>query len=68
MSYTKMGFPATFASEGNPVAGGFPGESDPYVHTAKDTMDVDDETGHFSLDVSPPLYTPDSKILTKTVA
>ncbi|KAL1866864.1 hypothetical protein Daus18300_006567 [Diaporthe australafricana] len=50
MSYTKLGFPATFASEGNPVAGGFPGEFDPYVHTANDTMDVDDETGHFSID------------------
>ncbi|KAI7773361.1 hypothetical protein LA080_011110 [Diaporthe eres] len=50
MSYTKMGFPATFASEGNPVAGGFPGEFDPYVHTENDTMYVDDETGHFSFD------------------
>ncbi|OHE97708.1 peptidase family M28 [Colletotrichum orchidophilum] len=50
MSYTKLGFPATFASEGNPVAGGFPGEFDPYVHTDKDTMDVDDETGVFSID------------------
>ncbi|KAI3399146.1 hypothetical protein diail_7725 [Diaporthe ilicicola] len=50
MSYTKLGFPATFASEGNPVAGGFPGEFDPYIHTANDTMDVDDETGHFSID------------------
>lgn len=49
-----MGFPAALASEGNPVAGGgFPGEFDPYVHTVKDTMDVDDETGYFSLDVSP---------------
>ncbi|KAK2596540.1 hypothetical protein N8I77_013426 [Diaporthe amygdali] len=50
MSYTKLGFPATFASEGNPVAGGFPGEFDPYVHTINDTMDVDDETGYFSID------------------
>lgn len=50
MSYTKLGFPATFASEGNPVAGGFPGEFDPYVHTVNDTMDVDDETGYFSFD------------------
>lgn len=52
MSYTKLGFPATFAAEGNPVAGGFPGEFDPYVHTARDTMDVDDDKGYFSLDVS----------------
>ncbi|KAJ4387419.1 hypothetical protein N0V93_008011 [Gnomoniopsis smithogilvyi] len=50
MSYTKAGFPATFAAEGNPVAGGFPGEFDPYVHGVKDTMDVDDETGYFSID------------------
>ncbi|KAK7739780.1 hypothetical protein SLS53_005750 [Cytospora paraplurivora] len=50
MSYTKLGFPASFASEGNPVAGGFPGEFDPYVHTINDTMDVDDETGFFSID------------------
>ncbi|ROV90373.1 hypothetical protein VMCG_09722 [Cytospora schulzeri] len=50
MSYTKLGYPASFASEGNPVAGGFPGEMDPYVHSSKDTMDVDDESGWFSLD------------------
>ncbi|KAF3763322.1 Zn-dependent exopeptidase [Cryphonectria parasitica EP155] len=50
MSYTKLGFPSTFAAEGNPVAGGFPGEFDPYVHTANDKMTVDDETGYFSVD------------------
>ncbi|KAF6832150.1 peptidase family m28 [Colletotrichum musicola] len=50
MSYTKLGFPAAFASEGNPVAGGFPGEFDPYVHTDRDTMDVDDQYGVFSID------------------
>ena len=52
MSYTKLDFPAAFAAEGNPLAGGFPGEFDKYIHTVKDTMDVDDETGYFSLDVS----------------
>ena len=52
MSFTKLDFPAAFASEGDPMAGGFPGEMDKYVHTVKDTMDVDDETGYFSLDVS----------------
>ena len=52
MSYTKLNYPAAFASEGNPMAGGFPGEFDPYVHSVKDTMDVDDETGYFSVDVS----------------
>ena len=52
MSFTKLDFPAAFASEGDPMAGGFPGDYDRYVHTVNDTMDVDDETGHFSLDVS----------------
>ncbi len=52
MSYTKLNYPAAFASEGNPMAGGFPGEFDPYVHSVKDTMDVDDDTGYFSVDVS----------------
>jgi leucyl aminopeptidase len=53
MSYTQLGYPAAFASEGNPKAGGsFPGEFDPYVHGVCDTMWVDDETGYFSVDVS----------------
>lgn len=52
MSFTRLGYPSAFASEGNPSAGAFPGEFDPYVHTAKDTMDVDDDTGIFSLEVS----------------
>lgn len=60
MSYTQLNYPAAFASEGNPLAGGdFPGEYDPYVHGVHDTMWVDDETGYFSVDVifSPfPLY------------
>ncbi|KAH8804604.1 peptidase family M28 [Xylogone sp. PMI_703] len=51
MSYTQLNYPAAFASEGNPLAnGGFPGDFDPYVHGIKDTMDVNDETGYFSLD------------------
>lgn len=29
MSFTKLNYPAGFASEGNPLAGGFPGEFDP---------------------------------------
>jgi hypothetical protein len=53
MSYTRLGYPAAFASEGNPLAGGkFPGDYNPYVHGVNDTMDVDDDTGFFSLDVS----------------
>ncbi|TWU76152.1 hypothetical protein ED733_001274 [Metarhizium rileyi] len=50
MSFTQLGYPSAFASEGNPSAGDFPGEFDPYVHTAKDTLDVDDKTGMFSFD------------------
>jgi leucyl aminopeptidase len=57
MSFTQLNYPAAFASEGNPLAnGGFPGDFDPYVHGVKDTMDVDDETGYFSLDVSLSAY------------
>lgn len=53
MSYTQLGYPAAFASEGNPVAeGGALGEFDPYVHGVGDTMDVDDAAGFFSIDVS----------------
>lgn len=51
MSYTQLGYPAAFASEGDPSAGKFPGDYDPYVHTEKDTMHVDDEAGTFSLEV-----------------
>ncbi|CAK7231219.1 hypothetical protein SCUCBS95973_007837 [Sporothrix curviconia] len=50
MSFTKLDYPAAFASEGNPMKGGFPGEFDPYVHGIHDTMDVDDENGVFSLE------------------
>ena len=56
MSYTKLDYPAVFAAEGDPMAGGFPGDFDRYIHTMKDTMDVDDETGYFSLDVSRILF------------
>lgn len=50
MSYTKLGYPAIFATEG------FPEEYNPYFHTANDTMDVNDESGWFSIDVSRPSY------------
>lgn len=52
MSYTKVGYPAAFAAEGNPLNGGFPGDYNPYVHSVNDTMDVDDDGGYFSLDVN----------------
>jgi len=58
MSFTQLGYPAAFASEGDPLHGGFPGDYDPYVHTVKDTMDVDDESGVFSIDVSPAISFP----------
>ncbi|WVF69440.1 hypothetical protein IAT40_004217 [Kwoniella sp. CBS 6097] len=50
MSWTMGGYPASFAAEGDPLAGGFPGEFDGYIHTSKDRMDIDDETGKFSLE------------------
>lgn len=52
MSFTQLGYPAAFASEGNPKAGGGMGEFDPYVHGVCDTMWVDNEMGNFSVDVS----------------
>ena len=58
MSYTRVNYPSAFATEGNPLAGGFPGEMDPHVHGVNDTMDVDDEDGYFSLDVSELLLYP----------
>ncbi|PYI23682.1 Zn-dependent exopeptidase [Aspergillus violaceofuscus CBS 115571] len=51
MSFTQLNYPSAFASEGNPLAGGkMPGNFDPYIHGINDTMDVDDETGYFSID------------------
>jgi hypothetical protein len=50
-----MGYPSAFACEGDPLHGGFPGDFDPYVHGDKDVIDVDDEHGVFSFDVSRPL-------------
>ncbi|KAK4158943.1 Zn-dependent exopeptidase [Cladorrhinum sp. PSN259] len=50
MSYTMYKYPSAFATEGDPMNGGFPGDMDPYVHTAMDRMDVDDDRGYFSLD------------------
>lgn len=51
MSFTQNGFPSAFASEGNPLADGRRmGDYDPYVHSSKDTMDVDDDLGYFSFD------------------
>jgi leucyl aminopeptidase len=51
MLYTKLGYPAGFASDDDPLAGDFPGDFDPYIHGVNDTMDVDD-TGYFTLDAS----------------
>jgi len=46
MSFTQLGYPSAFATEGNPLVGDF----DPYIHGVNDTMDIDDEHGVFSLD------------------
>lgn len=52
MSWTKAGYPSAFAAEGDPHAAGDVDYFDPYIHTVGDRMDVDDETGVFSLEVS----------------
>ncbi|KAK7954239.1 peptidase family M28 [Apiospora saccharicola] len=50
-SYTKLGYPSAFVTEGDPSAGGgFPGDFDSYVHSVRGTIYVDDETGKFSFD------------------
>ncbi|KAK0710174.1 hypothetical protein B0T26DRAFT_652514 [Lasiosphaeria miniovina] len=50
MSFTMHNYPAAFATEGNPMHGGFPGDMCPYVHGVGDRMDVDDDKGYFSID------------------
>ncbi|ORX38701.1 peptidase family M28 [Kockovaella imperatae] len=51
MSFTQQGFPAAFATEGDPSTKHSPmGDFDPYVHTDRDRMDVDNELGVFSID------------------
>ena len=52
MSWTRAGYPAAFAAEGDPAHGVFPGDFEHYVHTVDDRMDIDDETGVFSIEVS----------------
>ena len=51
MSWTRAGYPSAFAAEADPNAGGFPGDFERYIHTTGDRMDIDDETGVFSLEV-----------------
>ncbi|KAK3381062.1 hypothetical protein B0H63DRAFT_474830 [Podospora didyma] len=50
MSFTQLNYPSAFATEGDPMHNGFPGDMDPYVHGVNDTMFIDDETGYFSID------------------
>ena len=55
MSWTNMGYPASFAHEGSlPIIRSEKRERERnlYVHTAEDKMDVDVELGYFSLEVS----------------
>jgi hypothetical protein len=61
MSFTRLNYPAAFASEGNPLAhGAFPGDFNPYIHGINDTMDINDAAGVFSIDVGfiPYLFKP----------
>lgn len=54
MSFTRAGFPSCYASEGKPGEFGFGDDDDdwdPYFHTDRDVVDVDDEKGTFSFDV-----------------
>lgn len=52
MSWTRLGYPSAFACEGDPLHGGFPGDFDPYIHGDKDVIDIDDDRGVFSFNVS----------------
>lgn len=56
MSFTLAGFPSCFATEGNPGDASNSqdgmGDMDPYVHTSGDIIDIDNEAGTFSFDVS----------------
>ena len=52
MSFTRLNYPAAFATEGNPLGhGAFPGDFNPYIHGINDTMDINDTAGVFSIDV-----------------
>lgn len=51
ISFTKFGYPSAFASEGNLAGDDGIGDYNPYIHSSKDTLDVDDETGVFSFEV-----------------
>jgi leucyl aminopeptidase len=66
MSFSRLNYPSSFASEGNPAAGGLIGEYDPYIHGVNDTIWINNEVGYFSVDVSshPPL---EEKILAKII-
>ena len=46
MSFTRMGYPSAFAKESDFAI------ENPYVHTVRDQMDLDDETGIYSIEVS----------------
>lgn len=53
IAFTRYGFPSTMGAEGNPATGGPAlGEFCPYIHSANDTMNLDDEFGYFSVEVS----------------
>jgi bacterial leucyl aminopeptidase len=62
MSYTQLNYPAAFATEGDPMHNGFPGDMDPYVHGVNDTMDINDDHGYFSIDVSRSIHQSGRKV------
>jgi len=66
MSWTRAGYPAAFAAEGDPAVGKFPGNFEHYAHTVRDRMDIDDETGVFSLEVSGFLLNEDVRLMRRT--
>lgn len=53
MPFARLGYPTAVASEGNPAVKGKPlGDLNPHLHTVNDTMNVDDENGKYSIEVS----------------
>ena len=47
IAWTRYGYPSAFATGSDPNGG-----ISPHIHTEKDTLDLDDEAGYFSIEVS----------------
>lgn len=53
MPFARLGYPTAVASEGNPaVRGKVFGDLNPYLHTVNDTMNIDNDKGKYSIEVS----------------